>query len=143
MALPDPEPALVIRYAYLWWDEARRGQEEGIKDRPAVIVLTTASQAGTTWVVVAPITHVEPTEAAHGVEIPPLTKKRLGLDDGRSWIVISELNRFAWPGPDIRPTDEPGNFAYGYLPAALFDKVVQQLRNNLATSPSRMVTRSD
>ena len=31
------------------------------------------------------------------------TKRRLGLDDARSWIMVTEGNRFAWPGPDLRP----------------------------------------
>jgi len=37
------------------------------------------------------------------VEISHETKRRLGLDDDRSWIVLTEANRFAWPGPDLRP----------------------------------------
>ena len=39
MAIPTPEPGLVISYAYLWDHEAQRGQEEGRKDRPCVIAL--------------------------------------------------------------------------------------------------------
>ena len=38
MSLPTPRPGLVIRYAYLWADEHRRGAEEGLKDRPCAIV---------------------------------------------------------------------------------------------------------
>jgi len=35
-----PEVGLVIRHGYLWWNEARAGREEGVKDRPCVIVHT-------------------------------------------------------------------------------------------------------
>jgi hypothetical protein len=38
MPLPDPKPGLVIHYSYLWAHEHARGHEEGVKDRPAVIV---------------------------------------------------------------------------------------------------------
>jgi len=35
MALPDPQPGLVISYSYLWHHEHRAGREEGLKSRPA------------------------------------------------------------------------------------------------------------
>jgi hypothetical protein len=40
MALFPPLPGQVIRYAYLWWSEARMGREDGNKDRPCGVVLT-------------------------------------------------------------------------------------------------------
>lgn len=40
MALPRPEPGLVICYADLWHADAARGQEEAVKDRPRAIVLS-------------------------------------------------------------------------------------------------------
>lgn len=49
----------------------------------------------------------------------------LGLDDERSWIVLTEGNRFTWPGPDLRPA-VPGDVtsvAYGELPRGLFERV--------------------
>jgi len=46
MALPVPQPGQVIRYAYLWWNEARIGREDGTKDRPCGIVLTRVTKAG-------------------------------------------------------------------------------------------------
>ena len=39
MSLPAPQPGLVIRYSYLWAEDASKGQEEGEKDRPAAIVV--------------------------------------------------------------------------------------------------------
>jgi hypothetical protein len=38
MAEVKPGIGLVIRHAYLWWNEARQGREEGRKDRPCVII---------------------------------------------------------------------------------------------------------
>jgi len=40
MPFPSPHPGLVLHDAYLWHAEHKQGQEEGIKDRPCVIVLT-------------------------------------------------------------------------------------------------------
>ena len=44
------------------------------------------------WVV--PITHTPPKNPEDAVEVPAVTKRRLGLDDQRSWIVTREVNRF-------------------------------------------------
>ena len=129
MPFPDPSPGLVINYAYLWHEEALRGQEEGTKDRPCVIVLTVARHDSDTIVTVAPVTHSPPINTAAAVEIPKQTKRRLGLDKGRSWVVVSEVNRFRWPGPDLRPIPglEPSNFSYGLLPAKLFRRIREAL----------------
>jgi len=55
MALPSPEPGLVINYAYLWRDEYLAGREEGRKDRPSVIILAVRREAdGATVVTVLP-----------------------------------------------------------------------------------------
>ncbi|MGZ8287394.1 MAG: hypothetical protein ACXW27_17495 [Allosphingosinicella sp.] len=50
-------------------------------------------------------------------------KKQLGLDGERSWIVVTELNRFIWPGPDIRPVAGTGAPFYDALPDWLFEQV--------------------
>lgn len=123
MPFPTPQPGLVIRYSYLWRDEARRGQEEGTKDRPCAVILAVEGGGDHSDVAVLPITHTPPRVADHAVEIPPATKRRLGLDDAPSWIVTTEANIFAWPGPDIRPAGG-GEFAYGYLPAALTRQII-------------------
>lgn len=125
MSLPVPAPGLVIRYSYLWANEHDRGQEEGAKDRPCAVLLATRTEEGDLRVIVLPITHQPPRDPTEAVEIPPATKRRLGLDDDRSWIVLTEGNAFAWPGPDLRFASGAGaeSVAYGYLPAALFRTV--------------------
>jgi PemK-like, MazF-like toxin of type II toxin-antitoxin system len=90
--LPDPFPGLVLHYSYLWHDEHRRGQEEGTKNRPCVVVLAVATEDGETVVTVVPVTHASPRTLGEAVEIPAATKARLGLDDGRSRIVVNEIN---------------------------------------------------
>lgn len=125
MTIAVPVPGLVIRYAYLWSDEADRGRENSSKDRPCAVLLSTVMRSGKEIVTVLPITHSLPLDQAFAVELPTATKRRLGLDDERSWIVLTEANRFIWPGPDLRPVPntQDGSFSYGLLPAALYEEV--------------------
>ncbi len=129
MPLPDPIPGLVLHYSYLWFDQHRLGMLEGTKDRPCVGVLAASQDQGNTIVTVVPITHTPPRIAAEGVEIPPDTKRRLGLDDARSWVIATEVNGFTWPGPDLRPIPgmSPTAYAYGMLPPGLFRQIRTRL----------------
>jgi prevent-host-death family protein len=43
-----------------------------------------------------------PSLPQFGIELPGRVKRRLKLDDARSWVVLSEWNEFVWPGPDLR-----------------------------------------
>ena len=122
LGVASPERGLVISYAYLWQAEHVRGREEGTKDRPCVIVVSVENVRGEYRVTVVPVTHSPPSNPDEGVEIPLLTKRRLGLDDARSWIVVTEANRLVWPGPDLRSI-APEQFDYGFLPPALFQQV--------------------
>jgi len=125
LSLPEPRAGLVIRYAYLWAREREVGRVESVKDRPCAVLLATRDEMGDLKVIVLPVTHARPADPDSAVEIPPATKRRLGLDDDQSWIVVTECNVFAWPGPDLRFTRGAGSesAAYGLLPARLFDLV--------------------
>jgi hypothetical protein len=104
MALPDPEPGLVISYSYLWHHEHNAGRDEGTKFRPCVIVLAVDRPADHVVVVrVAPVTHLAPRVGVAAIEIPSAVKRHLGLDEERSWVILDEVNDFAWPGFDLRP----------------------------------------
>jgi mRNA-degrading endonuclease toxin of MazEF toxin-antitoxin module len=143
--LPDPLPGLVIGYAYLWHEEARRGQEEGSKDRPCVIVLSTIQEGTGTVVTVAPISHSPPMDLETAIELPAETKRRLGLDTERSWAIVSEVNRFRWPGPDLRPIprSNPPRFSYGLLPAKLFLRMRQRLIDVASRRGAPVVRRTE
>ena len=145
MALPEPVPGLVIRYSYLWAEEHRRGQEEGVKDRPCAIVLMTADAQGEQWVTVLPVTHTPPANREFSVEIPAATKRRLGLDDERFWVVLSEANRFLWPGPDLRPArqGDARTVAYGQLPYALFEEIRKKFISAVRARRAGVVPRSE
>lgn len=119
---PVPQPGLVIRYSYLWRREYLKGQEEGVKDRPCAVILAYQDNDGATRVIALPITHTPPASGEPAIEIPAPVKTRLGLDGERSWIVVSEANIFAWPGPDLRflPGKGTESTVYGFLPPAFF-----------------------
>jgi hypothetical protein len=123
--LPKPLAGQVISYAYLWKSEHVRGQEEGLKDRPCAVILAAKTEDGNERVTVLPITHSQPSNPDHGVELPTATKLRLGLDDLRSWVILTEANRFTWPGPDLRPRKrgDLGSVLYGELPSNLTNKI--------------------
>lgn len=125
MTVPAPRAGAVIRYAFLWSEEARAGAREGRKDRPGAGVLATQQgDDGDVMVTVAPVTHTPPADPGAGVEIPPAAARRLGLDGLRHWIVCDEVNRFAWPGFDLRPVPgRPGTFEYGMLPEPVYERV--------------------
>lgn len=124
MPIPIPEPGLVVSYAYLWHHEYQRGQEEGRKDRPTVIVLAVERESDGA-IMVLPVTHTLPGDPASAVEIPMQVKQHLGLDSDRSWIIVSEGNEFLWPGYDLRTRPDNDRYDYGFLPPGLFDQVLK------------------
>ena len=145
MPFPDPVPGLVIRYSYLWASENAAGQEEGVKDRPCAVILVTEGEAGERVVTVLPVTHLVPADPELAVEIPAAVKRRLRLDDDRSWVVLTEANRFIWPGPDLRPVapGDPASVAYGPLPHALFEQIRLKFLVALRARRARAVRRTE
>ena len=144
MPFPKPVPGLVIRYSYLWAEEYGRGQEEGSKDRPCAVILIGAGEEGEQVVTLLPITHTPPFDPELAVAIPLATKRRLGLDEEPSWVVLSQANRFVWPGPDLRPA-RPGDaasVAYGLLPYALFEAIRQKFIAAIRARRAGIVPRS-
>lgn len=113
----------IFRYSYLWHSQYLEGREEGVKDRPClVLAIVMLDEDGSPVVRVLPITHMPPANLSGAVEIPLIIKKRLDLDHERSWIVLTESNRFTWPGPDIRPVATENGY-FGAIPPALFAEI--------------------
>ncbi|MDO9381457.1 MAG: type II toxin-antitoxin system PemK/MazF family toxin [Hyphomicrobiaceae bacterium] len=126
----------------MWADEKRLGQEDGRKDRPAVIVLTVEVEDGESRVVVVPITHSRPAAQDDSLEIPAAIKRHLNLDEQPSWVVVSEINVFIWPGPDVRPVPNSTTVVYGLLPAGFFRQIRDRLVANIRQGKSRQVPRT-
>jgi hypothetical protein len=123
VSLPEPQPGLIIRYDYLWTDEAAAGRDQG-KERPACLIAAMDSTSAPRFVVILPITHTRPDKDTVGVEIPARVRDALGLDDAPSWIIVSEHNVDEWPNGGLAPLPgRPGVFSYGFIPLGLFAQV--------------------
>ena len=86
--------------------------------------------------------HTPPEIPEKAMEIPRATRVRLGLDDERSWIVTTEVNRFVWPGPDIRPVPR-GGYSYGLLPAAMTRDLIAHVKANAQDKSLVVVGRTE
>ena len=145
MDFPKPVPGLVIRYSYLWRAEHQEGRDEGVKDRPCAVVLVMADVQGAEIVTVLPVTRAEPKRPELALEIPTATKIRLGLDSQPSWFVLTEVNRFKWPGPDLRAVEAGGaaTVAYGQLSRKFFYLLRDRFVAVLRAGAARVVERED
>jgi len=74
-----------------------------------------------------------------------MVKRRLGLDDVPSWVVLTEANRFAWPGPDLRPSKkgDSASVAYGLLPYGLFEDIRLRFLAALRARRAQAVVRTE
>lgn len=140
MAPKTPQAGMVLHYSFLWKHEAERGQDEGAKDRPVIVLVLLADGEE---VIVAPITTRPPEQGAPAIELPARVRKHLGLNAAQSWISIATLNRFVWPGPDLRPVpgSNPANALYGFIPQKLLDAVKQSAMAELAKRAPGLVVR--
>lgn len=108
------------------------------------MIMAVTDDAGRRVVMVLPISHTPPSDQSLAIEIPHLTKRRLGLDDEPSWIVVSEVNRFVWPGPDLHfgLTGDASSVAFGFLPSGLFKMVRDRFAGALNRRLLRVVART-
>jgi hypothetical protein len=109
-----------------------------------VIVLMVTDEGGDQVVTVLPVTHTPPYEPKLAVEIPAATKRRLGLDDVRSWVVLTEANRFVWPGPDLCMTErgDPESVVYGELPGKFLVGIRDSFMNAIKAGTAATVKRT-
>ena len=117
-----------------------------MKDRPCAVILVVTDNEGSHVVTVLPITHTPPSSPASAVEIPYATKQRLGLDAERSWVMLTEANRFTWPGPDLWMKDHrggPDGVAYGLLPRALFKEITGKFADAVEGRLAQLIQRTE
>jgi hypothetical protein len=69
----------------------------------------------------------------------------LGLDAARCWIMTTEVNRFKWPGPDIRPMTRNGERTpyYGFIPHKLFAPVLAAVIARLRAGRMKVTKRGN
>lgn len=141
MAFPEPTPGLVVRYDYLWSREAAAGRDQG-KDRPTCLVAASDSLTRPRYVVLLPITHTPPDGDTVGIEIPTKVSQAIGLDDERSWVVVSEYNVDEWPNAGLSPLPGgPSKFSYGFVPPGLFKMIKAKFLQLAKQGKSEVVRR--
>ncbi len=126
----EPKACMVINYGYLWARQAKDGMRElpggtveRIKFRPSLI-LAVKEEDNKKVVYVSPITHTPPFYPEESLLMPADTKERLGLDGLNSWLMVSEVNKFEWPGTDIRrvPDRMERSQFYGFVPGKFLEE---------------------
>jgi hypothetical protein len=149
ISAPTPEVGQVIRYGYVWYREHLEGREGASKDRPcAIVVAIPPRRLNDTGpnVAVVPITHSPPDDRTVALELPSDVKQSLGLDEERSWIILDEINRFVWPGPDLAPIRarfEAQKMVCGSLPKGLMAKALSLLAREIRAGRFKVVKRTE
>ena len=117
-------------------------EEDRVKRVPAILLATSAGK----WIEVLalPITHTPPSNPKEAFELPPATKVRLGLDGERSWVVLTEVNWFVWPGPDLRRVSpQRDTCLYGFLPENIFGAIRHEFLKLRGERRVRIVPRTE
>ena len=82
---------------------------------------------------VAPITTQPPVDPGAAIEVPNTLKKPAGLDAARCWVVLTELNIFRWPGPDVRPVEGNPDRSpiMGAFPARFYESIREGVQGHI------------
>lgn len=147
MSPPVPKPGTIIRYVYRWSSDDEAGVDGSDRPHPSIVMaIAIAGYDQRTDVLCLAITHAPPYDPDDGLEIPPDVKAAAGLDAFRQWVVISESNVFAWPGPDLRslPGIVPETYVYGTMPGPFLRTIALafKARNRGRSISARQVTRT-
>lgn len=139
--IPAPEAGLVVRYDYLWVREFVGGRQSS-KDRPACVMLAAevADADGLFRVYLAPITHSPPAPDAPAIALPVDEKRRLGLDETPSWLLLSEVNVDIWPQGLTNARGARAGI-YGRLSQPLFRRAVLLLAQEMKAGRLRRIPR--
>jgi hypothetical protein len=137
-----PEIGSVINYLYLWRNESEKGSYEGIKARPSMIIFIDENDNNELIVYVSPITHTDPKDSVISKEIPFRTKKRLHLDEEKSWVITNEMNSFIWRGPDVMRAPS-GELIYGHLPRKFTKATLKQIYDNARDKKLQIINRDN
>lgn len=138
----QPKAGMVINYGYLWARQEREGKKDGEKFRPSLI-LGVQEEQGRQMVYVSPITHTPPFYPEESLLVPNETGGRIGLDEKPKWLMLNEVNKFEWPGTDIRrvPYRRERSQFYGFVPQQFLEQARDKMREMIQASRFRMVAR--
>ncbi len=110
-----------------------------------MVVLATLKREHGTELLVVPVTTRPPRPGDAAVEIPARVRQHLSLGEERAWIVVDEINRFTWPGPDIRPIRRGDEITprYGSVPGKLLEQVRREMEKAIAAGKLKMTKRTE
>jgi hypothetical protein len=115
-----PKPGDILNYVYLFAREQEQGRDEGVKERPVLVVAVT----GMTVFTLAITTKGERADRA--IPIPPDVAKAASLRNP-SAIIVTEYNHFRWLGFDVRPVASGPSYVRGRLSPSFFAKVLNSV----------------
>lgn len=106
----------ILQYVYLFDAEAAQGRDEGVKQRPVIVIHIDRE---TRRVSVLPVT-TKGDRKKNATPLPAEVAQAAGLDPTSS-IVTDEYNTFRWMGYDIRPVAD--GWIAGRLPPGFTAKI--------------------
>ena len=144
MAVPTkPKVGEIVEHFFLWADQQAEGQIEGRKARPCIIIAVEEQGRTEARVTLVPITSSAPRPKRSAVAVPNNIKASLGLDITRpAWVIVDEVNVFAWPGFDLVPQLR-GGFVRGMVTIGFFERLRDAVLEVHARGRLRTVDRDD
>lgn len=141
MERPAPQYGHVVRFEYLWRAEEHDGHADGAKFRPCAVVVALEPKGDEPQrVMVCAITHTEPRPPSVGIEIPPEANQVAGLDEDRSWVIVSEVNKVQWSSRRFSRTNY-GKWEYGVLPQEVMNAVRRAIADGIRAAQMDVVDR--
>ena len=115
-----PKAGHVLRYVYLFTEEAAEGRDEGVKERFVVVV----GVEGRRYRVAALTTKGEGRSDTIALPAPVSHAAGVSAD---SRVVVTEYNVFTWPGFDIRPLAQNAGYIAGRLTPGFTARIIDAL----------------
>jgi hypothetical protein len=126
---------MVVSYDFVWAHEHAKGRLEGVKPRPACIVVAIPEADGAFTVTYAPITTKEPAPSIVALELPEYERRQLRLTAPRCWVILHELNEDQWPYGLEQVSD--GGFVHGKVS----DGFLRQILRLCLSTRARVIAR--
>jgi hypothetical protein len=118
---PPPRPGEVINYVYPFAIEQAAGRDEGVKERPVLVLAADAK-----GYIVVPVTTKGEINPANSIGVPGDVGRAMGLPyPDTSSVVVSEANAFDWMRHDVRSRPQ-GDYRYGMVTPGFFKKIVTE-----------------
>ena len=93
MARDELTDGSVLRYNFLWSHERAAGREEGRKPGRTNVLAKRLLFEGEEWILILPITSLEPAAGTPSYELSDLEVRRSGLrGPAPLWVILDEVN---------------------------------------------------